>query len=744
MSGPAGPPSPRRSGPSAQRILGGVAAWRDRVVLRYATAIASTAAALGVTALAQAQLQRSIFVLCFAAVTFSAWIGGIGPALLAALLSVLGVDYFVLEPRYSLDPASLTDMLGLVVFGSVSALIAWLTDSARRSERRASAQAAELERQAAELKDQIEESRSLQEELEQSNKELALANEHLEQSREFLEQAQRSAQLGSWEWDIRANQVTWSKEMFRVYGREPGSVDVSYETFLELVHPDDREMVRRSVEHAFQTHEPFAFDHRVVWPDGAVRWLHGRGRVVTDAEGKAVRMVGSGQDITERRRASEAQRLLAEASEALASSTDYGVTLSTVANLAVRSLADWCSVAIGDATGRHEIIAVAHRDPERIKWALEYSRLYPPRFDSTTGVAHVLRTGRSEFYPEISRELLVATAQSEAELRVLEELQIHSAMVVPMVARDRALGAITFIAAESAHRYTAEDLWLAERLAGRAAVAIDNARLFDEARAARAEAEAANRAKMEFLATMSHELRTPLNAIAGYSELLTMEIHGPLTEGQRETLARMRRSQGHLLALVEEVLGFAKVEAGQMSFEIAETSVHDVLARMGELVAPQAAAKKVRYEYDGCEPSLSVLADRERLEQIILNLVSNAVKFTSDGGRVTLAADGHPDTVVISVADTGIGIPADKLATVFEPFVQLRHRTDRRASGVGLGLAISRDLALAMNGDIAVESILGKGSTFTLRLPRASNRASESKARAEKLPAPNEPSTRWL
>lgn len=399
-----------------------MAALRERPLFGYAMGVVTTAAALGLTLLMEAELQRSIFVVFFGAITVTAWVGGLGPALLATLLSVLSADYFMLGARHSLEPASLAGVITLVMLSVVSLLISLLSDSARRSHRRATAQAEEL-------RVQMEESKPLQIELEKSNEELARANDELERNREFLEQAQASAQLGSWEWNIQANKVTWSNEMFRVYGREPGSVDVSYQTFLEYVHPGDREMVRSAVERSFRTHEPFAFDHRVVWPDGIVRWLHGRGRVITDTDGKPVRMVGSGQDVTERRRAADAQRLLAEASEALTSSLDYATTLSTVANLAVQSLADWCSVAIGDASGRYENIVVAHRDPDRVKWAIEYNRLHPPRFDAPTGVANVLRTGRSEFHPEITREMLLAAVRSEEELSVIEELQIGRAHV---------------------------------------------------------------------------------------------------------------------------------------------------------------------------------------------------------------------------------------------------------------------------------------------------------------------------
>ena len=541
----------------------------------------------------------------------------------------------------------------------------------------------------------------------------------LERSREFLEQAQQSAMLGSWEWDIKADKITWSDQMFRVYGLEPRSIDVAFENFRGFVHPDDRELVHHAVSEAMRTKEPFAYDHRVVWPDGTVRWVHGRGRTIVDANGEAVTMVGSGQDITERKRAADAERLLAEAAETLASSLDYTQTLTAVANLVVREQADWCSIAIGDETGRHSNLAVAHRDPRRVKWAEEYNRLNPPRFDTPTGVPHVLRTGRSEFYPELTRELLEASAQSEQELRVIEELQMRSAMIVPMLARGRTIGAITMIGAESRRRFTEDDLRLAERLASRAAIAIDNARLFEEARTARAEAEAANTAKAQFLASMSHELRTPLNAIAGYAELIELEVLGPITEKQREAVGRLQRSRRHLSALVDQVLSFARVEAGKIEFEPTHVGVNEALHKLGEMIAPQADGKQLSYRFDGCAEDIAVYADPERLDQIVLNLLANAVKFTPPGGEVELIVDCDAESVTISVKDTGPGIPPEKQAAIFQPFVQLAVPGDVSAGGVGLGLAISRDLARAMNGDISVSSEVGNGSQFSLRLPRS-------------------------
>jgi signal transduction histidine kinase len=237
--------------------------------------------------------------------------------------------------------------------------------------------------------------------------------------------------------------------------------------------------------------------------------------------------------------------------------------------------------------------------------------------------------------------------------------------------------------------------------------------------AARTQAEEANRIKGEFLAVMSHELRTPLNAIGGYAELIELGVRGPITEQQRDDLRRIQQSQRHLLGLINQVLNYTRVDTGTVRYDIADVRVGDALEQAEALILPQLRAKQLGCTVEPCRADLIVRADPDKLQQILLNLLTNAVKFTKPGGEVRIACTAGDAAVAISVADTGIGIAADKITSVFEPFVQVDAKLTRVHDGVGLGLAISRDLARGMGGELGVESQLGVGSKFTLTLPAA-------------------------
>jgi signal transduction histidine kinase len=320
--------------------------------------------------------------------------------------------------------------------------------------------------------------------------------------------------------------------------------------------------------------------------------------------------------------------------------------------------------------------------------------------------------------------MLSAAAHDKRHLEILRTLGFCTYMVVPLKARERLLGAITFVGANDQQRYTPKDLLFAEDLAGRAAVAMDNARLYQEAQQAREEAVAAvaraaiaDRAKTDFLATMSHELRTPLNAIAGYAELLELGMRGPISEQQREAIARIRMSQQHLLGIVNDILTFAKTETGRIPLAMEPTPVAPAIEAVHFLVEPLLHQNGIRYTFEDCDSGTSVTADRERFQQILVNLITNAAKFSEHGGSVTVRCEVRDHLVAVIVTDEGQGIDEAMLDAIFEPFVQISTGLTRTADGSGLGLAIRRELARLMGGDVTVESVAGEGSTITLTLP---------------------------
>ena len=259
---------------------------------------------------------------------------------------------------------------------------------------------------------------------------------------------------------------------------------------------------------------------------------------------------------------------------------------------------------------------------------------------------------------------------------------------------------------------------LTERKASEERAVRDAARL--------AAAEASSRTKSEFLATMSHELRTPLNAIGGYADLLDMGVAGAITEEQRVYVARIRNSQQHLLAIINDLLNYSRSEAGQVVYELDRVSLHDVVERALPMMEPQAKDKGITIAHGPCRPVVDAWADQQKVEQIVINLLSNAVKFTPGGGRVTVACALTENRGTITVSDTGPGIPPDKFEAIFEPFVQLGRSLTSQQQGTGLGLAISRDLARAMGGDLLVAGAAGGGAKFTLALPRVESMAEQS------------------
>jgi PAS domain S-box-containing protein len=408
---------------------------------------------------------------------------------------------------------------------------------------------------------------------------------------------------------------------------------------------------------------------------------------------------------------------LADASAALAS-LDFETTLQQVAQLAVPSFADYVVIDLRGDDGSIRRVASAHVDPDGAAILQGTSRYYRRVSTESHPQHEALVRGEPVLVSRVDDDWLRRAARSPEHLEDLRLLRPESLIVAPLSARGHTLGVMMFVSNGPDRRYGPDDVSLAAEVARRAAVAVDNARLYRESEQARRDAEAASRAKGQFLAVMSHELRTPLNAILGYSELVEMGVHGPVTDAQRDAMGRIRRSGQHLLSLVNNVLNLERSEVGELETEFATLPVAQLFEDADALTRPQAVAKGIALTVTAPPPELSVLGEREKAGQVLVNLLSNAVKFTPAGGQITLSCETDAEMVTLRVTDSGPGIPADSLDRIFEPFVQLDSGLTRKAEGAGLGLAISRRLARLMGGDLTVESEVDKGSTFSFSLVR--------------------------
>ena len=413
---------------------------------------------------------------------------------------------------------------------------------------------------------------------------------------------------------------------------------------------------------------------------------------IYDEHGAVVGASKIARDITEPKRALERAAFLTEASAVLAGSLEYETTLKAVANLAVPTIADWCAVDILAEDDTLERVAVAHVDPAK----LELTRTIRARYEDANAPfspRYVVRTGTPALVKEISDR----------------SLGLRSYIVVPLMAHGRPLGALTFATAQSGRLYTEDDFRFAQELAFRVALAVENARAYQEARTA-------NQLKDEFLATLSHELRTPLNAILGYTRLLQSGMIGP--EKQSQALVTVERNATALTQIVEDILDVSRIISGKIRLNIQPVDVSDVVKNAVETMTPAADAKQIRVQTILDSGAGPISGDPDRLQQVVWNLVSNAVKFTPKQGIVQVRVERINSHVEIVVSDTGIGIAPDFLPHIFERFRQEDSGPTRAHGGIGLGLAIVRHLVELHGGTIHVASG-GKdqGTTFRVRLP---------------------------
>jgi PAS domain S-box-containing protein len=515
----------------------------------------------------------------------------------------------------------------------------------------------------------------------------------------------------------------------RLAGIEPASPLLDRE-ILDFVHADDHELVRRwarRTQASSRTTAPIEIrmlraDGSTVPVESTATSVHFDGRIATQIVLR---------DITERKRAEESARelireqaaraaaedaeqwarFLAGAGTILASSLDYQTTLRSVARLATSSLADSCVIYIIGEGGGLRHLEVAHADPEkeRILWEL-LTRDPPNPLQPRSPISRVVSTGRAEIIPQTSEAWLHSSAQGAEHIELCRRVMARSLMCVPLSVRGQILGAMSFGTAADG-RYGAGDLALAQELANRAAMAVDNARLYQEAREA-------SQTKSEFMAVMSHELRTPLTAITTYADMLDAGYSGELSATQQQQVRVISANAMHLAKLIDEVLTYTRTEAERLEVYRERVDLGDLARELIEWLRPMAEDKGLALVLHPPRGGAMIESDITRLKQILVNLLSNAVRFTNEG-RIEVTVERTGERYWIRVADTGCGIAPEHQSKIFEPFWQVNRSFTRRSGGTGLGLSIVRRLTMLLGGDVMVQSVEGKGSTFSVWLPVA-------------------------
>ncbi len=467
----------------------------------------------------------------------------------------------------------------------------------------------------------------------------------------------------------------------------------------KVQHPDHLKDVIDKVQHALEVGEAWEDTFPMRGKNGWFRWFLTRAVPIRDADGNVVRWFGTNTDVT-------AQRCLSEATKLLHATLDYRDTLERLAQVAVPDLADWCVVDILEDTGPCRL-AVAHMNPAKVELARKWASEHPPDWNASRGVPRVLRTGEPEVFHTFTDDLLVAIASDADSLAGLRRLAPSSMISVPLASRHRTLGALTLISAESGRRYQSSDVEVATELGRRAGTAIDNARLYREARDA-------IRLREKILAIVSHDLRNPLANIDLGASTLLEDSH--LSPAIRKPLEIIRRSSIRMERMIGDLLDLARIQSGSLKLEREPCDAAAVMADSLDLNVLLARDKGITISRELDVHGTVVSCDPLRIEQVFANLLGNAIKFCKAGDTIAVRATRDGDRVRYIVADSGPGIRPDELAHIFEPYASGR---DHVKEGLGLGLSIAKGIVEAHGGEISVESEPGSGATFIVTLPAA-------------------------
>lgn len=474
------------------------------------------------------------------------------------------------------------------------------------------------------------------------------------------------------------------------------------------LHPDDLPLFMERFTALLQT--PGGQDslvYRVRHKNGSWVWIEATGsNYLHDPQIQAI--VGNFRNITQRKQVEERQRLLNEASEKLVTSLDHQITLQEIARLLVPSMADYCRIALVDNQGQIQEIAVNHFEPEKIALVRELYEQYKDRVSSTYGLNRLLESGQAELISVVTPEVIAPPArENPAMLPIIEALGLRSYMGTPLIARERVIGAITFSSVQPERYYTREDLDFAQELARRIALTLDNARLYQEA-------QKAIQVRDDFISIASHELRTPVTSLKLYVAVLQKQLARVGEENVVHSLTKMDAQLNKLTQLIKDLLNVSKIEVGRLDFQQELFDLNEVVKETVEQIQPTTRKHDIHIEGMISQPAWG---DKERVGQVITNLLTNAIKYSPQADTIIVRVTSTPDAAVVSVEDFGIGIEQEHIHAIFERFYRVSDPDEKTFPGLGIGLYISHEIIKRHGGTLSVESEKGRGSVFSFTLP---------------------------
>jgi PAS domain S-box-containing protein len=532
-------------------------------------------------------------------------------------------------------------------------------------------------------------------------------SEILSLQQERLNLAQEAANIGVFEVDLQSQHVLWSKQLEKLYGLKDGEFKGTSKHWLTLIHPEDRDIVDKGFYEQIKNNAFTEFEFRIIPPDGAIRWIYAKAQVFFDKSYKPIRVVGINIDVTDRKQAILNSYFLAEASKILSSSLNYETTLQNVAKLAVQQIADWCLIGILNKDNIYEQIAVSHKDPNKVKWAMAVGKEYPPNMNTNSGIAKILQTGKAELYPMITDEMIQMTARDKKHLKLLKQLGMTSVMMVPLHAQQKPVGVITFITSETKRRFTNDDVAFAKELAHRASIAIDNAMLYKNA-------QDAITLRDDFISVASHELKTPVTSVKIFTQVMQKYARMNGDEKAVQNLDKMDKQINKLTDLIYNLLDISKIQTGRLEYAMRDFSIDNMLEEVTETM--QHMSSKHQLELKG-KADCMVHGDGDRISQVVSNLISNAIKYSPTADKVNIKVSADKKEVHVAVEDFGIGMSKEHFKKVFDRFYRVSGTTDKTFPGLGIGLYISHEIINRHSGKLWVESKAGKGSTFHFTLP---------------------------